>query len=296
MLRDAMRRTGGVTDDDWERLAPRVQQVPGDDSGLGYRTRMRWSREAGPWGLRGFRSHDVVSVEQCVIAHPALMRPPAARAGDSAATEAVGSDGRVSVVVTGGGVREVSGPAWVEQDLADQHWRLRPTSFWQVHQGAAALLQSRVRALAAADAGEEWWDLYAGAGLLARALADDVGSGGCVRAVESAPDSVREARRALHDLVQVRLEEADVSTWLEQARGAPHGAVLDPPRTGAGERVVDRLADLGVPRLVYVACDPVTLARDVRRLGARGYRVEHLEGWDLFPMTHHLEAIAVLAS
>jgi tRNA/tmRNA/rRNA uracil-C5-methylase (TrmA/RlmC/RlmD family) len=114
-------------------------------------------------------------------------------------------------------------------------------------------------------------------------LADGVG----VRAVTSRVDRYLEALAATTD---------DAST--DAARRGLRGAtvVLDPPRSGAGREVVDRLARLGPAQLVYVACDPVAFARDVGYLRERGYDLEELRAYDLFPNTHHVEAVARLAA
>ena len=77
-------------------------------------------------------------------------------------------------------------------------------------------------------------------------------------------------------------------------RGAT--VVLDPPRSGAGRAVVDRLAGAAAPQVVYVACDPVALARDVGLFAEHGYELEALRAFDLFPNTHHVEAVARLAA
>ena len=90
---------------------------------------------------------------------------------------------------------------------------------------------------------------------------------------------------------------ARVETYLERervdaGRAARAVVVLDPPRSGAGAAVVDALVRRAPARLVYVACDPVALARDAALLAAQGYRMRSLEAFDLFPGTHHLEAVA----
>jgi len=120
-------------------------------------------------------------------------------------------------------------------------------------------------------------------------------AGGSVDAVEADAAANRSARRALHDLPQVHLHAADVRTWLSTAPGRPDGVVLDPPRAGAGPAIVDAIAERAVPRVVYVACDPAALARDVALLRAHGYRLAGIEAYDAFPMTHHVETIALLA-
>jgi len=190
--------------------------------------------------------------------------------------------------------------------------RVAATGFWQVHEGAPEVLVDAVLRASAPDgvaalAGAHVLDLYSGAGLLTVPLALAVGPSGRVTTVEGDARAVRDARRNTHDLDQVTLHQGDVGTVLgsvlEDMGGAPSGApgmaapdvvVLDPPRTGAGRAVVERVASSGAPRVVYVACDPAALARDTATFAERGYRLESLRAFDLFPMTHHVECVAVL--
>jgi tRNA/tmRNA/rRNA uracil-C5-methylase (TrmA/RlmC/RlmD family) len=137
-------------------------------------------------------------------------------------------------------------------------------------------------------------DLYAGAGLFTLPLADAVGEDGAVLAVEGDARGVRDLRRAVHDRPQVTLRGGDVAHVLTSGLGGADVVVLDPPRTGAGGRVVEAIGALRPGRVVYVACDPAALARDVALFAVAGYGLEALSGYDLFPMTHHVEAVAVL--
>ncbi|CAB4982532.1 unannotated protein [freshwater metagenome] len=105
---------------------------------------------------------------------------------------------------------------------------------------------------------------------------------------------MRDARRSLHDLAQVTLHHADALRWLRAADERPDGIVLDPPRAGAGSDVVRAIAGARPRVVVYVACDPVALARDVALFASAGYRVAGIRAYDTFPMTHHVETVAAL--
>jgi tRNA/tmRNA/rRNA uracil-C5-methylase (TrmA/RlmC/RlmD family) len=121
-----------------------------------------------------------------------------------------------------------------------------------------------------------------------------VGEQGTVVSVESDRQAARDARRNLHDRRQVQLVNAMVERTLdsEQVRSADV-VVLDPPRTGA-KRAVAGIAALAPRRVVYVACDPAALARDVAAFAGLGYRLDSLRAFALFPMTHHVECVATL--
>ena len=99
--------------------------------------------------------------------------------------------------------------------------------------------------------------------------------------------------------LEITVEEGDVHEALrDRAREGvldlPDVVVLDPPRTGVGAAAIEDLAALAPPRIVLVACDPASLARDAKALAAAGYRLEEVQPLDLFPMTHHVEAVATL--
>lgn len=299
-------------------VTPTVHAAPGDDArgGLAWRTRIDLVADAdGRAGMRGFRSHDVVALDAMPLAteHVAALDLLGRRWRPGARIEAVApADGSPPLVLVDdvpfdlqrgrpdprpnarAAVREVVTAA----DGVSRTYRVAAAGFWQVHREAPALLVDAVLRGAGDVAGATVLDLYAGAGLFTLPLADAVGEAGHVVSVEGDERAVRDARRNLHDRPQVDLHAGDVARTLAGlAEGAPpvDVVVLDPPRTGAGRKVVDAVAALRPERVVYVACDPAALARDVALLGAHGWTDVEVVGHDLFPMTHHLEAVAVLA-
>lgn len=289
VVQDALRRAGA-----WDAPVV-VEPLDGESDGLRWRTRVRWSvAPDGRLGLLRHRSHEVLPVGDCLIAGPGITawRSGGARfPGASEVRTTQGDDGVVVVEVDGA---RVLGPSRVTEGVGDRRWRLSPDTFWQVHPGAAAALSRCVMALGDPRPGEAWWDLYAGAGLFSAAIAGAVGQGGSVDAVESSAQAIRDARRALHDLPQVRLHQVPAARWRPEGRRAPDGIVLDPPRSGAEPGVLERICESGAHRVVYVSCDPMTLARDLAVLGAGGYRVRVVRAFDTFPMTHHVETVAAL--
>ncbi|QGQ19508.1 TRAM domain-containing protein [Cellulomonas sp. JZ18] len=299
-------------------LAPPVLAAPGDDErgGLGWRTRIDLVADrAGRAGMHRHRSHDVVPLDAMPLATPEVAalglferRWPAGSRVEAVAP----ADGSPPLVLVDGtpfdrgrgrpdprpnartAVRES-----VEVDGRRHEYRVAGAGFWQVHREAPAVLVREVLRGVGDVAGATVLDLYAGAGLFSLPLADAVGADGRVVSVEGDARAVRDARRNAHDRPQVELHAGDVADALRGRGGPPVAAhadvvVLDPPRTGAGRRVVDALAALRPERVVYVACDPAALARDVALLGEHGWTGLEITGFDLFPHTHHLETVAVL--
>ncbi|RPF21023.1 class I SAM-dependent RNA methyltransferase [Myceligenerans xiligouense] len=177
-------------------------------------------------------------------------------------------------------------------------YRVSAGGFWQVHRAAPGVLAQAVLDAVGPLPGATVLDLYSGAGLFTLPLAAGVGESGVVVAVEGDDDAVRDARRNAHGLDQVRLLAGDVAEVLtgddDSVPARADVVVLDPPRSGAKRDVVAAIADREPARVVYVACDPAALARDVGYFGQAGYRLTDLRAFDLFPHTHHVEAVAVL--
>lgn len=171
----------------------------------------------------------------------------------------------------------------------DTFW-LERGSFFQVNR---FLVPVMVKLVCGERSGALAWDLYAGVGLFARALA---GRFERVTAVEANPTAAAELRRGLRRSGDQAVAETTLN-FLRRAvleRDRPQLIVLDPPRAGAGDEVCRLLARVAAPEIVYVSCDPSTLGRDLAVLTAAGYRVAELDIIDLFPQTYHLETVIVL--
>jgi tRNA/tmRNA/rRNA uracil-C5-methylase (TrmA/RlmC/RlmD family) len=247
-----------------------VEAVPGDRDGLRWRTRVHWARTPdGRRGMRKHRSHQVVPVDDCLIAHPDAREVPAP---DRA-------------------------PVVEEVEAAGRHhaYAVEADGFWQVHPGAPRVLVETVLDLLAPQPGEKVLDLYAGVGLFARFLADAVGATTRVVAVEGDREACRHARANLAGCEGATVASGGVGEVLASSYDEPFDlVVLDPPREGARRDVVAQVADRAPRAVAYVACDPAALARDVAYFAEHGYRLAALRAFDLFPMTHHVECVALL--
>ncbi|SBT68005.1 23S rRNA m(5)U-1939 methyltransferase [Micromonospora sediminicola] len=300
VVREQLTRLGRLTDAQVDALGVRVEALPGGP--LGWRSRVRYAVDAtGRAGLLKHRSHEVVPIDRCLIAHPAIQElpvlpPTGARWPHADAVETVASTGGdVAVVAYAEGVATaVSGPERVRETAAGRSFTLPASGFWQVHPAAADALVGAVLDLLDPRPGESAWDLYGGAGLFAAALAGRV-DGARVTVVESAPDGVAAARTNLADLPAVEVVAARVETALARRRitGPVDLVVLDPPRSGAGAPVVRGVVAAGPRAVAYVACDPAAFARDVRTFAEAGWRLAALRGFDLFPMTQHVELVGL---
>jgi tRNA/tmRNA/rRNA uracil-C5-methylase (TrmA/RlmC/RlmD family) len=303
VVREQLTRLAGMTAAEVDALGVRVAAlppVPGQPDGLGWRTRVQYTVDgAGRAGLLKHRSHEVVRVDSCPIAYPAVQAAPVTGRDwpDAERIEVVASGtGEVTVLVEGSGTSRVAhGPATVTETALGRSWNLPAQAFWQVHPAAAGVLAQAVVELLAPRTGERAWDLYGGAGIFAAALAPHLGGTGRITLVESDPSAVAAARASLADLTTITVDASRVERAL--ARRSWRGVdlvVLDPPRSGAGPRVVDAILARSPRAVAYVACDPAAFARDVRAFAGSRWRLTRLRAFDLFPMTHHVECVGLL--
>jgi tRNA/tmRNA/rRNA uracil-C5-methylase (TrmA/RlmC/RlmD family) len=184
------------------------------------------------------------------------------------------------------------------QRVGGRTWRVPATAFWQAHRDAAGVYSSLVADWAQPGTGMTAWDLYGGAGVFAAVLGDAVGESGRVLTIDTSRAASRAARAALLDLPQVDVINDSVRRALAAQQAAASRAdvaVLDPPRSGAGRDVVDLLAAAGVPRVVHIGCEAASFARDIGLYLSHGYVVEKIKVFDAFPLTHHIECVALLA-
>ena len=164
--------------------------------------------------------------------------------------------------------------------------------FWQVHPGAPDVLVTTVLEMLAPQPGERCLDLYAGVGLFAAFLRDAVGESGRVVAIEGDSSASKLSALNVPGLV---VQAGEVGRVLASAFDEPFDlVVLDPPREGARRAVVEQVVDRAPRAVAYVACDPAALSRDVAIFAEHGYRLTGLRAFDLFPMTHHVECVALL--
>ncbi|MFE7840645.1 class I SAM-dependent RNA methyltransferase [Streptomyces sp. NPDC057474] len=327
VIAEQLQRLAGLTPEEagWDGT---VMPAEGDKVPAGevpaWRTRVQYAvDDSGRAGLRRHRSHEVEPIDHCMIAAPGVSELGIEKRDWTGmasidAIAATGSQDRqvileprpgarlplveldkpVSVMRVeekDGGVHRVHGRPFVRERADDRTYRVGSGGFWQVHPKAADTLVKAVMQGLLPRKGDTALDLYCGVGLFAGALADRVGEKGAVLGIESGKRAVEDARHNLAGFDRVRIEQGKVDAVLPRT-GITEAdlIVLDPPRAGAGKKTVQHMASLGARRIAYVACDPAALARDLGYFKEGGYRVRMLRAFDLFPMTHHVECVAIL--
>jgi len=326
ILRETLER-GGV------RAPEQIAVLAGDPWAYRNRIRLAFDAEGRP-GYRGRRSHAVIAIDECPIAAPLLVRAAfsaaelfrrfavASRpaelslfcdAAQSSVLASVFTDGAARVPLTDyfdallpqipslrgvelvevhqGQSRTVAraGAESLAYRAAGFDYRVDQGAFFQVNRW---LVDELVECVTAGLHGGQAWDLFAGVGLFARKLAERFER---VIAVESAPAAKAPLKHNLGGTNATAVK----ATTLEFLRGAANGErpdaiIVDPPRTGLGAETTELLGRISAPEMVYVSCDPATLARDLRALVAAGYAIERIALADLFPQTFHLETVVKL--
>jgi len=304
VLEEALDRMAGI------KLRPVVEAAPGDDeaNGLGYRTRIQLHvDEAGVVGPYRERSHDVVKVKDLPLAVEDIRELEMHNKNFQNVNKiemAASSTGQVQWKIDS----KLKGDERLIERVAGRTFRISGGGFWQVHKKGAEVLSNTIVEMATAvgiDLEADNLDLYGGVGLFSGALAAKFGPDLRITSVESFRQATDDATLNLADLNKAKAVCAPVERFLNEKVGnvdkggkvsSPRNAtiVLDPPRSGAGGKVVGQLLAISPKHIIYVACDPVALARDLKPLIEGGYELKQLRAFDLFPHTHHVEAVASL--
>jgi 23S rRNA (uracil1939-C5)-methyltransferase len=189
------------------------------------------------------------------------------------------------------------GEEWLEEELGGLRFRVRPNAFLQTNTAMAQRLYALAREAAGLTGGETVWDLYCGIGTIGLSLAGDALT---VWGIEVSEESVACAleNAVLNGITNAAFFAGNVGEVVEELlerSGAPDVVVVDPPRAGLAGKALRRLGRIGAPRLVYVSCNPTTLAGDVKALRhEHDYELKRLTPVDMFPHTPHVESVSLL--
>jgi tRNA/tmRNA/rRNA uracil-C5-methylase (TrmA/RlmC/RlmD family) len=278
-------------------IAIEVEEV---DEPLHWRTRIIATTDStGALGFYSSRSHRVIPVDDCLIAVPEIGIAAMSKqklSGDVRIEIAYSSEGERMVAEApksgDGKFRQNSGPSVLHERVGDQILQVSQRSFWQGHKRAPQVLTDVVRDFASIKIGDHVLDLYGGVGLFTSKFIAEVGSTGTIHLVEGSKDATADAKKNFAGQPNIQISTGDVAKVINQIENADV-VILDPPREGAGREVVQELTRIAPRAIVYVACDPAALARDTSYLAENGYLLEKIRAFDLFPMTHHIESVAL---
>jgi tRNA/tmRNA/rRNA uracil-C5-methylase (TrmA/RlmC/RlmD family) len=267
---------------------------------IGWRTRaIATTDRNGKLGFYKSRSHSIAPVTDCIICVKGLNFSEVANRhlkGDVRVEISASNTGERSIALapTRGEekARLTEGPSILHEEVLGRSLEVSQESFWQSHKRAPEILTQAVLDFAKLKTGEHVLDLYGGVGLFSAAIVDVVGPTGHVDLIEGSKVATADAARNFNSYTNITIATGDVAKLLPRITAADV-VVLDPPRDGAGKDAVALIAQLAPRAIVYVACDPAALARDTAYLADHRYSLVKVRAFDLFPMTHHIECVAL---
>ena len=255
----------------------------------------------GKLGFYKSRSHSIAPVTDCIICVETMNF-------SEIASRDLKGDVRVEISASNTGERSIAlaptrgeekarlteGPSVLHENVLGRALEVSQESFWQSHKNAPEVLTQVVLDFTQLNPGEHVLDLYGGVGLFSAAIVDAVGPTGHVDLIEGSKIATADSARNFAAYSNVTIATGDVAKLLPRITAADV-VVLDPPRDGAGKDAVAHIARLAPRAIVYVACDPAALARDTAYLADHSYSLVKVRAFDLFPMTHHIECVALYA-
>ena len=266
-VNDALLRIGGSS--------VQTQEILSTGQVNGYRNKAVLHSDGDSRGFYARRSHDIVNIDHCLLLKEDI----------NAALKELPVGGELTLR---SGVNGLNQP--LEERLDGLVFGIK--GFFQVNTSAALLLFQKAREYAAMSKDETLVDLYCGVGTLTLFVGRDAKQ---AYGVEVEPETVETARENArrNELENVEFFTADAGKW-EYGMGSPDCVIVDPPRNGLSWDTVRKILEFAPKRMVYISCEPATLARDIQRL--EGYSVEKICAVDMFPRTANVECCCLLSA
>jgi tRNA/tmRNA/rRNA uracil-C5-methylase (TrmA/RlmC/RlmD family) len=283
-----------VISEQFARIAKMDLQVPVEEvsSPLHWRTRAILNIDgSGKAGFFGSRSHNSIQIDDCLTCVPELgLAEITSRSWQPNSKLEVSANNSGARIIENSGV--IEGPQTLSEIVGANSFQVSHSSFWQSHKFAPAVLTDAVMQFADLQIGDQVLDLYGGVGLFTAAALSAVGATGRVDLVEASSSAIGDAKINFGNIPNVNIYLGDVAKIMPRI-GSADVVILDPPREGAGQLVLQQISALSPQRIVYVACDPAALARDCAFAKELGWQLSNVRAFDLFPMTHHIEMVAL---
>lgn len=253
-----------------------------------WRTKIRLAvNENGELGFRKFRSNEIQIIDKCLIADEKINQvlPTLTNLAPEIEIEIVKNDSQVLVLKEDENFK-------INRKVKDNFVEASGTGFWQIHPKAIDVLSDLIENEIKEMSINSFLDLYAGVGVFAGViLKTSPDSQGVV--IESDKYAFESAKKNLQQFKKVKVIKQNVENWIDKNREKYDLVVLDPPRAGAGIKVMRSVCKKVNKKIIYIACDPASLARDTAVAKVNGWKLEKIEAFDFFPMTHHFESVAV---
>ena len=285
-----------VVEEQFERIAnikisPEILNA-GIVSGLHWRTHLDFAiSNNGKVGLYSFKTKEVVEIDECLIAVNAINQLDIFKSkwdGDERLNVFASSLKEVSIHRSD---QKISGPSKINEVVEGNSYTISHGSFWQSHKNAPKILIKKIIEFANLELGDRVCDLYGGVGLFTAPILKVIGEIGEIHLIESNSRCIKDAKKIFENKKSVIIHHGKVEQKLGKIKNIDV-IIMDPPRTGATKQVINQIIEKKARSIIYISCDPASLARDTKNLLNSSYSLDKIIGLDLFPMTHHIECIA----
>ena len=261
-------------------------------SGLHWRTHLDFAiSNNGKVGLYSFKSKEIVEIDECLIAVDAINQLDIFKNkwdGDERLSVFASSLKEVSIHRSG---QKISGPSKINEVVEGNSYTISHGSFWQSHKNAPKILIKKIIEFAKLELGDRVCDLYGGVGLFTAPILKIIGEIGEIHLIENNSRCIKDAKKIFENEKNVIIHHGKVEQKLGKIKNIDV-IIMDPPRTGATKQVINQIIEKKARSIIYISCDPASLARDTKFLLKNYYSLDRIIGIDLFPMTHHIECIA----
>ena len=261
-------------------------------SGLHWRTHLDFAiSKNGKVGLYSFKTKEVVEIDKCLIAVEAINQLDIFKDkwnGDKRLSVFASSSKEVSIHRSD---KKISGPSKINEVVEGNSYTISYGSFWQSHKNAPKILIKKIIEFANLKIGDRVCDLYGGVGLFTAPILKVIGEVGEIHLIESSKRCIQDAKKNFENEKNVVIHHGKVEQKLGKIKNIDV-IIMDPPRTGSTKQVINQIIEKKARSIIYISCDPTTLARDTKVLLKNYYLLDEIIGLDIFPMTHHIECIA----
>ena len=260
--------------------------------GLNWRTRLNLAiSENKKLGLHAHKSNKIIEIDECLIAVEGINKSEIFNKkweNEDNIKISYSSANDMNISQLG---KNISGPDKLNEVVDDNKYYISPKSFWQSHKNAPRFLLEQVLKFANIKEGERVCDLYGGVGLFTLPISKILGENGEVHLIEVNRVCIDDATEMFADIKNIFIHHGTVEQKLGSIKKI-NTIILDPPRNGVSKQVINQMIEKKPQTIIYVSCNPSTLARDTKILTDNNYTLTNIVGLDLFPMTHHIECVA----
>ena len=261
------------------------------NSGLNWRSRLNLGiSENKKLGLRSHKSNKIIEIDECLIALKEINNLDVFNKhweNNNNIKISCSSENDITISHSG---KKISGSDKLQEVVWDNKFNISPQSFWQSHKSAPGIILEQVLKFANIKKGERVCDLYGGVGLFTLPISKIIGENGEVHLIETNKACIDDANEMFADLKNIFIHHGTVEQKLGSIKKIDT-IILDPPRNGISKQVINQMIEKKPHTIVYVSCNPSTLARDTKILLNNKYELTNVVGLDLFPMTHHVECV-----